>query len=113
MKNIILIIFLSLFSYNVVAKKYIYSSTIQVVPNKIELNDENFQNDIFSYFNQNNILNVSDDYYNFKSVLVSKISVNQIDPSNLKVNVTLINNNRDWYIPRFEEKSVYSEKKSI
>ena len=113
MKNIILIIFLSLSSYTIIAKEYIYSSTIQVVPNKIELNDEKFLNNIFSYFNKDNIIESDDDYHNFKAVLVSKISVNQIDPSNLKVNVTLINNNRDWYIPRFEEKSVYSEKKSI
>ena len=95
------------------ANEYIYSKDKQFLPEKIEISDEKFQNDIFSYFNKNNILDADDDYHNYKSVLSSKISVNQIDPFNLKVNVTLINNNRDWYIPRFEEKSVYSEKKSI
>ncbi|ALH95733.1 hypothetical protein AOY20_09440 [Acinetobacter equi] len=95
------------------ANEYIYSKDKQFLPEKIEISDQKFQNDIFSYFNKNNILNVNDSYHNFKPVIASKISVNQIDPFNLKVNVTLINNNRDWYIPRFEEKSIYSEKKII
>jgi hypothetical protein len=93
------------------AKEYFYSKTANVLPNKIELSDRKFQNDLFSYFNIDNILTSDDKYHIFKPVLNAKISAEEISPTKLKVNVLLENKKRDWYIPRFEEKSIYSEKK--
>jgi hypothetical protein len=110
-KNIFLIIFLNFFCHQAIAKEYIYTQDKQILPNKIELSDKKFQNDIFSYFNKDNILDSDDKSHLFNSVLNAKIHVEQINPLELKVNVILDNKKIDWYIPRFEEKSVYSEKK--
>lgn len=93
------------------AKEYSYLNNIKQLPERIEINDNVFISNIYSYFNEDNILKSDNDYHNFKPVVRAKISVEQIDSLNLKVNVLLINNKVDWYIPRFEEKTIYSEKK--
>ncbi|AOA57949.1 hypothetical protein [Acinetobacter larvae] len=110
-KYFFIIILLSMFVRNSIAKEYIYSDEVQILPEAIQRDDQIFMNYLFSYFNPNNILESDEDYHTFKTVVNAKINVSQLDVFKLKVNVLLKNDEMDWFIPRFEEKSIYSENK--
>lgn len=94
-----------------IAKEYSYLLKSQSLPEQIKIDDKEFQESIYSYFNINNLLKIAGRTDVFKPVIDSKITLNQCDPLNLKVDVILTNKTRNWYIPRFEEKTHYSENK--
>lgn len=106
-----IIIVWSLFMNVSLAKEYIYSDNKQILPEKIDINDKKIQNVFLNYFSNENILKKYQRRIVYKPLIDAKIFVRQINPFKLKINVILKNEIRDWYIPRFELKSIYSEKK--
>ena len=94
-----------------VAKEYFYLLKSQSLPEPIDLNDKEFQESLYSYLNKNNLSTIAGSRDAFKPVIGSKITVSQSDPLNLKVDVILTNQTRNWYIPRFEEKTYFSRNK--
>ena len=110
----ILIAFLNIFAINTsFAQTYVYSDNTNILPEPIEIDDKEFQESIYSYFNKNNLLTIAGRTDIFRPVIDSKITVSQSDPLNLKVDVILTNKTRDWYIPRFEEKTFFSRNKIV
>ena len=96
-----------------VAKEYSYLLKSQFLPEQIKIDDKDFQESIYSYFNKNNLSKIDGRTDVFKPVIDSKIMVSQSDPLNLKVDVILTNQTRNWYIPRFEEKTFFSRNKIV
>ncbi|WP_157758074.1 hypothetical protein [Acinetobacter larvae] len=96
---------------NSIAKEYIYSDEVQILPEAIQRDDQVFLDHIFSYLNKNNILDVNDRVHLFKPVISATVFAYQLDAFTIKVNVLLKNDRTDWYIPRFEEKSIFSQNK--
>ncbi len=96
-----------------IAKEYSSLLKSQCLPEPIKIDDQEFQESLYSYFNKNNLSKIVGGRGVFKPVIDSKIMVSQSDPLNLKVDVILTNKTRDWYIPRFEEKTYYSQNKIV
>ena len=110
-KFFIILILWSTFMNETFAKEYFFSNNLKKLPEQIKVDDKNIQNDFFSYFKNENLFKKFHRIDEFYPVVEAKIKVVQIDSFRLKLNVFLKNNKRNWYIPRFEEKSVYSERK--
>ncbi|EPH34114.1 hypothetical protein L293_3477 [Acinetobacter gyllenbergii CIP 110306 = MTCC 11365] len=112
MRRILYVIIIwSFFMDQSIAKEYFYSNKIKNLPEPIKVEDTASQNDFFSYFNKDNLSKNHDRLDVFQPVIEAKARVEQVDPFKLKLDVVLTNSHRDWYIPRFDLKSIYSEKK--
>ncbi len=100
--------------HNIYAHTYDYTyGKTGHLPKAIDINDTKKIDEYYQYFMKD--WNIKTKYGReiiFKPVLFAKMELVQWDKFNLKVKIEIQNNQDfDWFIPRFDERSIYSEKK--
>ena len=119
MKRLSLLLILGcIFVNESIAKTYYFGPEQQVLPPANMLGDEAELSRLYTYFTKDKIIKeqgeVDWEIDRFKPLLTATMQVMQLDPNRLKINVEIKNQSGfDWYIPRFEIRSLYSERKII
>ncbi len=115
MKYFIIFFICGVFMHNIYAHTYDYTyGQTGHLPKAININDTKKIDEYYQYFMEDfNIKSKSSNgYIVYKPVLFAKMEVVQWDKFNLNAKIEIQNNQDfDWFIPRYDERSIYSEKK--